>query len=172
MTVPETLITTYLHMTDYSQFKPAFVKHDGIYVMEMVHTDIVFYRFLYRSVGENWRWRDRLKVDDVTLQAELESAHVYVLYVDGAPAGYVELGEPDETDSIEIVYFGLREAFIGQGLGKHLLSYGIQQAWNLNAERVWVHTCNLDAPQALANYQKRGLEIYDVTEEPMPEIFY
>jgi hypothetical protein len=25
---------------------------------------------------------------------------------------------------------------------------------------VWVHTCTLDAPTALANYQARGLRIY------------
>lgn len=171
MTIPDTLITTYLHMTDYSQFNPTFVYQDGVYVMEMVQSDIEFYRFLYQSVGKHWRWRERLTVDDITLQTELDKAHTYVMYVDGAPAGYIELGEVDETDSMEIVYFGLREPFIGRGLGKHLLSYGIQQAWNLNAERVWVHTCNLDAPQALSNYKKRGFQIYDVTEEPMPEIF-
>ena len=38
----------------------------------------------------------------------------------------------------------------------------------MGAQRVWLHTCNLDGPHALANYQKRGFRIYDVVEEPCP----
>jgi hypothetical protein len=30
--------------------------------------------------------------------------------------------------------------------------------------RVWVHTCNRDHPQALANYQARGLAIYNIEQ--------
>ena len=31
-------------------------------------------------------------------------------------------------------------------------------------KRVWVHTCNLDHPKALANYQARGMVVYKVEE--------
>jgi hypothetical protein len=31
--------------------------------------------------------------------------------------------------------------------------------------RVWVHTCTLDHPGALANYQARGFAIYKVEHE-------
>jgi GNAT superfamily N-acetyltransferase len=58
---------------------------------------------------------------------------------------------------------------MGKGLGKHLLSYGIAQAWNNGAKRLWVHTCNLDGPYALNNYIKRGFSVYKVDEQPMPE---
>ena len=36
--------------------------------------------------------------------------------------------------------------------------------------RVWVHTCTLDGPAALANYQARGLVVYaeEITEEIVP----
>jgi hypothetical protein len=30
---------------------------------------------------------------------------------------------------------------------------------------VWVHTCNRDHPQALANYQGRGMIVYKVEKE-------
>ena len=59
--------------------------------------------------------------------------------------------------------------YMGRGLGKHLLSYGISRAWEMDADRVWLHTCNLDGPHALANYQKRGFKVFKVEEEPMPE---
>lgn len=32
----------------------------------------------------------------------------------------------------------------------------------MGAKRVWVHTCSLDGPNALANYQARGFQLYQV----------
>ncbi len=61
MIVPETLITTYLHMTDYSQFKSAFVDSDDITIIEMINNDVEFYRFLYRTVGARARDRTRAR---------------------------------------------------------------------------------------------------------------
>ena len=49
----------------------------------------------------------------------------------------------------------------GRGLGKHLLSAGVQRAFDDGATRVWVHTCTLDGKHALANYQGRGFMPYN-----------
>ena len=165
--IPDTLITTYLHMNDPAQFKPAYVDSPDLHILQMNAPDLDFYRFLYRAVGDVWRWYDRNDLGDAELESALNSAEVYVLYVGASPAGYVELDAQDR--SIEVAYFGLRSAYFGRGLGKHLLSYGVQKAWDGGAQRVWLHTCNLDGPHALRNYRKRGFEIYDVREEPMPE---
>lgn len=172
MTVSETgstLITTYLHMTDRSDFRPVPESESGLTFMQMRRADVPFYRFLYNTVGEDWRWRDRRLMIDEQLAAILSSpdVSVYVLYADGVPAGYVELAKDGTTT--EVAYLGLRPEFTGRGLGKYLLSYGISRAWDDGAQRVWVHTCNLDAPSALSNYLKRGFQIYEVREEPMPE---
>jgi GNAT superfamily N-acetyltransferase len=168
----ENLVTTYLHMTDPSDFRPDFLTDQpgqSIMLMQMNDCDVDFYRFLYGTVGKDWRWRDRLVMTDEELAAVLGSPDVtvHVLYVDGIPAGYVELS--CTGDDTEIAYFGLRPAFIGRGLGKHLLSFGIAQAWDGGAKRVWVHTCNLDGPYALSNYMKRGFKVYHVDEVPLPE---
>ncbi len=61
--------------------------------------------------------------------------------------------------SVEIAFFGLLPQFIGKGLGGYLLSEAIRKAWDLDASRVWVHTCTLDHPHALGNYEARGLTI-------------
>jgi len=79
--------------------------------------------------------------------------------VRGTPAGYFELER--DGDAVEIVSFGLLPAFIGRGLGKRLLDAAARRAWALGPQRVWVHTCSLDGPAALANYRGRGFEIYD-----------
>lgn len=168
---PTELVTTYLEMTDPSEFQPGYAQLEGrsIMILKMQQADVAFYRFLYRSVGEQWAWRDRLMMNDDDLREELSQpgCDVYVLYVDGIPAGYVELGcNGAET---EIQYFGLRSEFHGMGLGKHLLSYGVERAWEKGTDRIWLHTCNLDGPHALRNYMKRGFKIFDVKYEPMPE---
>ena len=170
MTIPDKLITTYLELRQKSDFQPAFVEDDrSFYIKIMDFPDIAFYRFLYTEVGKIWRWRDRLLLDDDKLLDILASpdTKIYVLYVQGVPAGYIELAV--QNDDAEIAYFGLREQFFGKGFGKHLLSYGVNEAWKIGAKRIWLHTCNLDGPQALTNYQKRGFQVYDVVEEPMPQ---
>jgi GNAT superfamily N-acetyltransferase len=79
--------------------------------------------------------------------------------MNGSPAGYFELARGDD-DEVQIAYFGLTPPFIGRGLGGVLLTQAIREAWHWDATRVWVHTCNLDHPGALANYQARGMRIY------------
>ena len=166
---PSTLVTTYLEMNSPAEFRPDFIHDERVRVERLESVDVDFYRFLYQSVGEKWRWRDRLVISRSELAEILSqpTTCVYVMYVDGVPAGYVELSQ--QGRDVEIAYFGLREPFFGRGLGKHLLSYGIDQAWRMGAGRVFVHTCNLDGPHALANYQKRGFKVYMRHEQPMPE---
>lgn len=174
---PDTLVKTYLQMKDWSQFRPSYLNYvNGIKIMCMDTADVGFYRFLYTSVGKPWRWRDREFKSDEEIEALLldPGTSVHVLYVDGAPAGYIELVQHKERPrsrffSTEIVYYGLRSAYIGRGLGKHLLSHGIAYAWNKGTQRLWVHISNLDGPHALDNYIKRGFKIYKVEKEPMPE---
>lgn len=168
---PDTLVTTYLEMNSTSQFQPTFSDSADVSVERMDSVDLGFYRYLYNAVGEEYCWRDRLVMPKSELRAILakSTTHVYVLYVQGAPAGYVELNQ--EGDSTEIAYFGLRKEYQGYGLGKHLLSYGIQKAWELGTKRVWLHTCNLDGPYAMANYQKRGFRPFKEEREEMPELY-
>jgi GNAT superfamily N-acetyltransferase len=171
ITVAAQLVTTYLEMTHPDQLNGSSVPRSDARVERMTTPDVGFYRYLYKAVGEKYRWRDRLSMSNKALYNTLNSpqTHVHVLYVDGAPAGYIELQE--QGTAIEIAYFGLREAYHGRGLGKYLLSYGVQKAWQLGARRVWLHTCNLDGEYALANYQKRGFRVYQREIEPMPEIY-
>lgn len=170
-TAPDMLVTTYLHMTSRDQLQAEYADEFGgsVRMERMQQPDVAFYRFLYSAVGEIWRWRDRHYLSNEELKAAIgdPNTSVYVMYVDGVPAGYVELVR--RGGETEIAYFGIRPDFMGRGLGKHLLSYGIARAWDEGAQRVWVHTCNLDSPHALNNYMKRGMSIYDVHYEPMPE---
>jgi GNAT superfamily N-acetyltransferase len=118
-----------------------------------------FYRYLYREVGRFYHWIDRLPWTDDEIRAHLARPEITLwgMYCEAAPAGYFEL-ERHEDGSVEIAYFGLLQEFLGRGLGKHLLSVAVAQAWADEANRVWLHTCTLDDPAALPNYLKRGFE--------------
>jgi GNAT superfamily N-acetyltransferase len=123
-------------------------------------------RFLYTAVGGQWYWINRLGWDYARWLAYLDrpAVETLVLYLSGTPAGYVEL-EVQPDDNVEVAYFGLLPRFIGQRLGAYLLSAGVDRAWAQGARRVWVHTCSLDSPNALANYRARGFRVYDQTTE-------
>jgi GNAT superfamily N-acetyltransferase len=165
---PDRLITTYLEMTAPEQLREGQTNAAEIEMRPEVFSDPSAYRALYSSVGEAWNWRDRLIMPDGELIATLSKADISVLYVNGETAGYIELVN-DGAGDVEVAYFGLRPAYFGRGLGKHLLSYGVRRAWDSGAKRVWLHTCNLDGPAALANYLARGFVVTHVEDEPMPE---
>jgi GNAT superfamily N-acetyltransferase len=118
-----------------------------------------FYRYLYSEVGRNYHWVDRLSWTDAQIAEHLSSSAVtlWVMYASGSPAGYFEL-ERHEDGSTEIAYFGLLPEFIGRGLGGHLLTLAVRQAWSTGAGRVWLHTCTLDDAAAMPNYLKRGFK--------------
>lgn len=137
-------------------------------------------RFLYALVGGPWLWTDRLGwsrtqwADDLAIPG----TETWIAYGEGSPLGYVQLQPtPSDGGSVEVRYFGLVEQAIGRGLGGALLEEGVHQAWSLLernglgvTSRVWVHTCNLDGPAALANYRARGFALIDerITQEPYP----
>jgi len=134
----------------------------GLTITEAKIKEYRFNRFLYSLIGEQWQWFDKLKESDESWKTyvERDNLRTWVAYYEGAIAGYFEL-EIAAEQAVEIKYFGLSPAFIGQGFGGYLLSYAIQQAWQTcQARRLWVHTCSLDHPSALANYQARGFSLY------------
>ncbi len=134
---------------------------DGLTVIHAKKPTVPYYRFLYNSVGEDYRWLNRRKLSDSELGDIVQhpQTKVYVLHVDGTPAGYAEIDRRQENE-IELVQFGLMPEFIGQGLGKWFLQWVIDQVWGETPKRFWLHTCTLDHPIALSTYQKAGFVIY------------
>ena len=161
MTDARPVTTWYLEQRDPAQLRRSRVPEPAPQIVRAEVPSPALNRFLYTSVGGAWHWRDRLPwnwqrwmqwLDRPTLQT-------WVMYVAGTPAGYVELDR--QGDDVEIAYFGVVPEFIGRRLGGHLLGVGLERAWEMGGARVWVHTCSLDHPAALANYRARGMAVYD-----------
>jgi len=163
----EPLITTYLEMRSAAQLRPK--NSDARFrVREKTERDWRFNRDLYFRVGEQWDWVDKRPWTNEQWKeyATTPELRTFAGYCDDVLSGYYELRR-DREGGIEIAYFGLLREWIGQGLGGALLTSAIEWAWCMESKpaRVWVHTCNRDHPQALANYQARGLVIYKLEQE-------
>lgn len=141
----------------------------GLQVSECEVRQYPLNRFLYQLVGQHWEWNDRLGWSDSQWQAyaERNELHTWLALYRGSPAGFYEL-ERQPGDTVEIKYFGLAKPFIGKGLGGYLLSHALQSAWDWGeTQRVWVHTCTLDHPGALSNYQARGMQLFKTEIETL-----
>lgn len=139
----------------------------GLDVRECEVKQYEFNRFLYQFVGKDWDWTDKLSwtAEQWQTYAEADNLRTWVAYWQGSPAGYYELQRQEQGD-VEICYFGLVSRFIGHGFGGYLLTHTLRSAWAWEGtRRVWLHTCSLDHPAALANYKARGMQLYRV-EEP------
>ena len=153
--------TTELEMLSPGEFQPKTLDRDDVLVQKVEIPTPVINHFFFINVGRPWKWYSRLKwsLADWTALVQKETTSTWIGYIKGSPFGYIELDQQEE--SVEIAFFGLLPQFIGMGLGGFLLSEAIRLAWELEPNRVWVHTCNLDHQAALPNYLKAGFVVFD-----------
>lgn len=159
--------TTSLEMLSPADFRPKATDRKDVRVGKVEIPTPTLNHFFFVNVGRPWKWYSRLSwtLSDWRAWVEKKSVHTFVGYMKGSPFGYIELDQQGE--SVEIAFFGLLPQFIGYGLGGFLLSEAIRLAWQLNPERVWVHTCTQDHKYALDNYLARGFSIFQ--KETIPE---
>jgi len=134
---------------------------EGLTILPVEKPSVPYYRFLYDEIGRDYRWLSRRTMTDEELAAVIQhpKTRMFVMHVDGAPAGYAEL-DCRNADDIELVQYGLMGEFHGQRLGTWFLNWIINKVWNDNPRRFWLHTCTLDHPAALGMYRKAGFVLY------------
>lgn len=173
---------TYLQQTAADQLRPA--SRVDLDITRVFPADPGFNTRMYRDVGRDWNWVDRLEWSDGHWASYCSDPCVSTLRatVDGEIVGFAELrmspcdgathgasdhvgadraGSADDGVDVEIVYFGLLPRFAGRGLGGWFLSEVCRIAWNVpGCHRVWLHTCDEDSPAAVPNYLARGFVEY------------
>lgn len=162
MTKTVEVTRTYLEMLAPEQIRPAKRPIQAFEIRQVRQPAPEFCRFLYTAIGGAWYWIDRLPWNyaDWVAFCSRPEVETWVGYEHGTPAGFFELAvEPGPE--VQIQYFGLLPGYMGRGLGGTLLTRAAQRAWELGPRRVWVHTCTLDGPTALANYEARGFRVYN-----------
>lgn len=140
----------------------------GFSLLEAEVVSPEFSQFLFSAVGTPWGWFSRLSW---TYQDWLDylgtgQVRTWVLYKQGTPAGFIELWQhPEDENSVELKFFGIMPAFIGQGLGPNMALAAVALAQQWSPGRIWLHTCSDDHPAALKTYQKAGFVVVGEEQE-------
>lgn len=113
---------------------------------------------LYRAVGQDYDWTDRIEAPVEETEAFLHDPDVvlYSFMRAGWPHGFFVL-DNRAASTCDIALLGLTPEAIGRGLGSFLLHTAIHMAWDRpGTEAVTVNTNSLDHPRALPLYQRAG----------------
>ena len=161
-------LVTFLEMTARPSLSPGLPA--GYDLVRVTSAGRDAYKLLFRTVGEDWLWFSRLSMSDEKLAAVLDDPLVegYALRRDAADVGMLEL-DFRVAGQCEIVYFGLAAGAIGKGVGRTLMNNAIAIAWSKPIERLWLHTCHFDSPQALDFYKRSGFKAYKFEVEVHPD---
>lgn len=152
-------------ITDLEQLEPpaslqATAPANAVAILRAKAPPVHFYRYLYDSVGRDYNWISRRSMSDEALADIIcdPGVFIYVLYVEGAPAGFCEIDLRDARLA-DIKFFGLIDEFIGRGLGRYFFNNVVNLAWAQKPEKIKLETCSLDHPAALRMYQKTGFRV-------------
>ncbi|MFZ5609310.1 MAG: GNAT family N-acetyltransferase [Pseudomonadota bacterium] len=163
-------VVTYMEQRRPPGGKPARLP-DGASLAQVTAVDPARYRALFRLVGGPWLWFSRLALDDAALLGVLHHPQValYILRVDDMDAGFVELDARHEAQ-VELAFLGVAPELVGRGYGRPMIAFALQEAWARRPARVFVHSCTLDHPGALAFYRKAGFVAYarkvEIADDP------
>lgn len=158
-------VVTFLEMTERPAPRPVLPRPD-LSLRHVERPDPVWYRDLYRRIGEDWLWFSRLKLTDEELARVIRhpKVEVWVLAKDGTDGGLLELDRRTPGE-VELLFFGLVPELVGGGVGRFLMERAIELAWSTAPRRFWLHTCTLDHPAALGFYRRSGFRAYRQTIE-------
>ncbi len=163
-------VVTHLEMLEKPALKP--VDRPDLTLHHVEKIDCAAYRELFKRVGEPWLWFARLMMSDEQLEAVLTKPtnEFYWAMKDGEPVGLLEF-DVSKTEDVLLTYFGLVPEAIGNGAGRWLMNEAITIAFaRPGMNRLWLHTCTGDSPQALQFYLRSGFKPFkrsiEVADDP------
>ena len=155
----EKIVRNYLEIKSLDRLKKKKKPEEEFFVKKILPSDFQLNKFFYKQIGKKHQWVDRLIWQDKNWIEYVSNKNLktFILQKNNDFVGYFEL--LFNKNECEIAYFGILEEFIGKGYGGFLLSEAIRIGFK-NANRIWVHTCSLDHPNAIENYKSRGMKVF------------
>ena len=161
-------VVTYLEMRERPETG---VPQSTLHLLRLTNPGVQRYRELFRLVGAPWLWFSRLVMEDAKLAAIVQHPQVELFAVqdgNGRDVGMLEL-DFREAGECELAFVGLVPELSGLGHGRWLLEEAVRRAWRDSVSRVYVHTCSLDHPAALAAYRRAGFSPFKRSIERFPD---
>jgi GNAT superfamily N-acetyltransferase len=162
-------VVTHLEMTE----RPVLPRDPvGAWTLRRVEMPgLDWFRDLHRRIGDEWLWSSRLRMTDAELAAMIRAplVEIHALAEGGRDEGVLDLdfGNPSEC---EVRLFGVTAKLVGSGAGRWLMNRALELIWSRPVTRVWLHTCSLDHPAALAFYRRAGFRPFrrqiEIADDP------
>lgn len=161
-------VVTYLEMHSRPELRAC--QAEGLRLTRIITPDAARYRALFAKVGGDYLWSSRLEMTDEALLAVLTDpkVHLYVAKSGTKDAGLLELDFRGDA-GCELAFFGLTPDQVGGQAGRWLMNEALTLAWDEDISRLFVHTCTLDHPKALAFYIRSGFTPYKRSVEVSPD---
>ena len=149
----------YLEIDSINKLNTKSIPSENLTIEEAKKNNFDLNKFFYKQIGKQHQWVDRLIWQDKNWidYVSKKNLKTYILKQNNDYVGYFEL--IFDKNICEIAYFGILKEYIGKGYGGFLLSEALKIGFK-NANRIWVHTCSLDHPNAIENYKSRGMKVF------------
>lgn len=167
-------IVTHLEMTEFPPTDTAALTRQDLTLHTLSDIDAADYKALYYAVGAEWLWFSRLRASDAEVAAILANPAVEHFglganHRDESTIGLLEL-DWREPGSVEVAFLGVVAPMLGTGAGRFLMAHAIERVRHAGVNRVWLHTCSFDHPNALTFYRRAGFRAYkreiELTNDP------
>jgi len=155
--VPGAAPITVWHLVHSGVLPDAVGAPPGVSLVDQITDTASWSARMYEQVGRPWHWVDRRDwgAQEWNEWVQRPGYSLALVHIDGEPRGYVEL-----AGATQIAFLGIDASVTGRGVGRWLLTETIRRALSRpETMELTVHTCALDHPAALANYQARGFVI-------------
>ena len=155
------MIVQFLEMHENPNLEEIEAPLENVDIVKWKNPKVAEYRKLYNKVGVKWHWIERnFQTDDEIIKIITDpEVFIFCLKVNNEIVGFAELNFQKPPD-LELKYFGLKQQWIGQGLGKYFLYWLVRKVWTMDILRFWLHTASNDYPGAMFLYQKAKFKIY------------
>lgn len=163
-------VVTYLEMRGRPAAPPPAPPRDDVRLERWRAPGLEDYLELFHRIGDRWLWHGRLTLDpeDIRRLVRAPGYELWRLWTGADVAGLCEL-DRSRPGEVKVVYFGLVPERIGTGLGGYFLRSMLAEAWRGAVDRVWLHTCSEDHPDAPTIYQRVGFRPYHQEVEWVPD---
>ena len=151
----------YLEMRTSPKFEWPKKPSGDIFISNSVKPSSRYFFDLYKAVGGDYEWTDKLKlpISEIDFFLCHPLVRMFTFFKDGWAAGFFML-DYRVTGICDLAYFGLVPEAIGFGYGEYLLKFAVKESWKMkDIGLLTVNTNTLDHPNALPLYQKVGFDI-------------
>ena len=147
-----------------------FVEGTEIKLVKAQSSDAELYFNTWYEVGKKWNWVGRIIRGENGLLNDLSASdkHLFFIKTSHNIIGICEFSTSGDVS--EIVYFGLKEDFIGKAYGKKAFSHLLRKMKSVSPAKIILQTCSLDAPQARSFYRVFGFETVRI-ERDLVQLF-